>query len=205
MPENQVMSTEPVPVALLYEAGDLGGHLKDALNELGAAIVYESMASNLDRAALAGSGARIVVFNLDPASEAQIDQVYEVLDQGGYEVVFNDADASAQLSGSDHARWARHLAAKILHKPEMVEPPRPAWAESVPRPRAATGVVRAAVESITPVASPVSAPEPPPVPAAAELQLEAMTDEPAAAPVAPASVAAQPEARAALDVPEEIR
>jgi len=201
VPENQVMSTEPVPVALLYEAGDLGGHLKDALNELGAAIVYESMASNLDRAALAGSGARIVVFNLDPASEAQIDQVYEVLDQGGYEVVFNDADASAQLSGSDHARWARHLAAKILHKPEMVEPPRPAWAESVPRPRAATGVVRAAVESITPVASPVSAPEPPPVPAAAELQLEAMTDEPAAAPVAPASVAAQPGEVPTLELP----
>ncbi|HEY2394400.1 MAG TPA: chemotaxis protein CheB [Rudaea sp.] len=177
------MPTESVPVALLYEAGDRGGHLKDALNELGAAIVYESMASNLDRAALAGSGARIVVFNLDPESEAQIDQVYEVLNQGGYEVVFNDADASAQLSGSDHARWARHLAAKILHKPEIAEPPRPAWAESVPRPGVRANVIPAAVESIAPVASPVLPADLPPAPPAAELQLEAMTEKPAFTPV----------------------
>ena len=109
--------TAPVPVALLYQAGDLGGQLKTALHELGAAIVYESQASDLDRVALEGSGARIVVFNLDPESEAQIDHVYDVLDDGDYEVVFNDADASAQLSGWDQARWARNLAAKILHRP----------------------------------------------------------------------------------------
>ena len=133
MPEPQT-STVSVPVALLYQTGDLGGHLKTALNELGAAIVYESQASNLSREALEGSGARIVVFNLDPESEAQIDHVYDVLDAGNYEVVFNDADVSAQLSGWDQARWARHLAAKILHKPEIATPARPLWAESVPEP-----------------------------------------------------------------------
>ncbi len=190
MPENQVMPTEPVPVALLYEADDRGGHLKDALNELGAAIVYESMASNLDRAALAGSGARIVVFNLDAESEAQIDQVYEVLNQGGYEVVFNDADASARLSGSDHARWARHLAAKILHKPEIAEPPRPAWAESVPRPGARKAAAAVASEPVAPIIAP--APPPDPVPAAppVELQLEPMDEVLAGAfaPIAAASV-----------------
>ena len=183
MPENQVMPTESVPVALLYEADDRGGHLKDALNELGAAIVYESMASNLDRAALAGSGARIVVFNLDAESEAQIDQVYEVLNQGGYEVVFNDADASARLSGSDHARWARHLAAKILHKPEIAEPPRPAWAESVPRPGVTTKEVPAvALEPPLAQGLPpqVALPAAPPV----ELQLQPMTEEPAQSPPA---------------------
>ena len=142
MPDVAALPSEAVPVALLYEAGDLGGHLKVALNELGASIVYESQASNLDQAALAGSGARIVVFNLDPESEGEIDQVCDVLDKGGYEVVFNDADASARLSGTDQARWARHLAAKILHKPEIAEPPRPAWAESVPSPgqRAAAAI-----------------------------------------------------------------
>jgi len=133
VPEPQT-STVSVPVALLYQTGDLGGHLKTALNELGAAIVYESQASNLSREALEGSGARIVVFNLDPESEAQIDHVYDVLDAGDYEVVFNDADVSAQLSGWDQARWARHLAAKILHKPEIATPARPLWAESVPEP-----------------------------------------------------------------------
>jgi len=150
--------TAPVPVALLYQAGDLGGQLKTALHELGAAIVYESQASDLDRVALEGSGARIVVFNLDPESEAQIDHVYDVLDDGDYEVVFNDADASAQLSGWDQARWARNLAAKILHKPEIAVPPRPAWAESVPVP----GSRPAAAKPAPSAPPPVAAPEPPP-------------------------------------------
>jgi two-component system chemotaxis response regulator CheB/chemosensory pili system protein ChpB (putative protein-glutamate methylesterase) len=165
VPDIRANTTGAVPVALLYEAGDPGGHLKDALNELGAAIVYEALASNLDRAALAGSGARIVVFNLDSGSDSHIDDVYDVLDQGGYEVVFNDADASARLSGSDQARWARHLAAKILHKPEMAEPPRPAWAESVPRPeqKPASQIV-----SIQSAASEIPEPQLVPMEAAAE-------------------------------------
>jgi two-component system chemotaxis response regulator CheB/chemosensory pili system protein ChpB (putative protein-glutamate methylesterase) len=178
-----------VPVALLYQAGDLGGHLKAALHDLGAAIVYESQASSLDRAALEGSGARIVVFNLDPESEGEIDHVYDVLDAGDYEVVFNDADVSAQLSGWDQARWARNLAAKILHKPEIATPPRPAWAESVPAP----GAKRAAppVAPPTPRAAP---PQPTPEPAAAAAPLPV-----AAAPVAGA--ANEPVAAAAPPAP----
>jgi len=183
VPESQPIPSTSVPVALLYEAGGTGGHLKDALNELGAAIVYESQASNLDRAALAGSGARIVVFNLDPESDAQFDYVYDVLDQGGYEVVFNDGDASAQLSGWDQARWARHLAAKILHKPEMTEPPRPAWAESVPLPgRKPEAVAMAADAPVAP--APAQPPDPLPAMAAADLRLEPMTEEPALSPPA---------------------
>jgi two-component system chemotaxis response regulator CheB/chemosensory pili system protein ChpB (putative protein-glutamate methylesterase) len=180
VPDSQVIPSASVPVALLYEAGGTGGHLKDALNELGAAIVYESQASNLDRAALAGSGARIVVFNLDPDSDAQFDNVYDVLDQGGYEVVFNDGDASAQLSGWDQARWARHLAAKILHKPEMTEPPRPAWAESVPLPgRRPEAAAAAAAAPVAPAPVPAPPTDPLPAMAAAKLQLEPMTEEPA--------------------------
>lgn len=179
MPDPQALPSQAVPVALLYEAGDLGGHLKVALNELGAAIVYESQASSLDRAALAGSGARIVVFNLDPDSEGEIDQVCDALDQGGYEVVFNDADASARLSGTDQARWARHLAAKILHKPEIAEPPRPAWAESVPSPgqRAVASIPNFATApappQIVPIAS-ASAPLPEEPLPEAEITLESI-------------------------------
>lgn len=158
MPESQVSSSTAVAVALLHEAGDRDRHLKDALNELGAAIVYEAQARDLDRVALAGSGARIVVFNLDPESEGEIDQVCEALDQGGYEVVFNDADASGRLSGTDQARWARHLAAKILRNPAFAEPPRPAWAESVPVPAARTPVAAA------PATQPEQAAPPAPTP-----------------------------------------
>jgi chemosensory pili system protein ChpB (putative protein-glutamate methylesterase) len=48
--------------------------------------------------------------------------------------VFNDAQVSSNLSGWDHARWARNLAAKILRRPEISTPPRPPGAESVPTP-----------------------------------------------------------------------
>ncbi len=79
MPNSQAIATS-IPVALLYQTSQRGGHLKDALHELGAAIVYETLAKDVDRVALEGSGARVVVFNLDAESEAQIDHVYDVLD-----------------------------------------------------------------------------------------------------------------------------
>ena len=41
-------------------------------------------------------------------------------------MLFNDGTVSSGLSGWDQARWARHLAAKILNKPEAADPPRPA-------------------------------------------------------------------------------
>jgi chemosensory pili system protein ChpB (putative protein-glutamate methylesterase) len=123
-----------VRVALLNQTNQHGDHLKDALRELGASVVYEAVASDIDRDALEGSGARVVVVNLDSNSDSQIDEVYDLLDSANYEVVFNEAQTSSQLSGWDHARWARHLAAKILHKPEIAVPPRPPGAEAVPTP-----------------------------------------------------------------------
>lgn len=133
MPE-MTESHGSVRVALLNQTNQHGDHLKDALRELGAMVVYEALASDIDRDALEGSGARVVVVNLDSNSDAQIDEVYDLLDSTDYEVVFNEAQTSSQLSGWDHARWARHLAAKILHKPEISVPPRPPGAEAVPTP-----------------------------------------------------------------------
>ncbi len=123
-----------VRVALLYQANHLGGHLRDALKELGAAVVYEALSADIDRDALESSGARVVIVNLDADSDAHIDHVYDLLDEGDYQVVFNDAQVSSNLSGWDHARWARNLAAKILSRPEISTPPRPPGAESVPTP-----------------------------------------------------------------------
>ena len=132
MPE--MTSHDSVRVALLNQTSRHGDHLKDALRELGAMVVYEAITNDLDRDALEGSGARIVVLNLDSDSDARIDEVYDLLDAGNYEVVFNEAQTSESLSGWDHARWARHLAAKILHKPEISTPARPPGAEAVPTP-----------------------------------------------------------------------
>jgi len=129
---NMQMSPD-MRVALLYQASHLGTHLKDALKDLGAQVVYEAPPADIDRDRLEGSGAKVVIVNLDADSDSYIDQLYDVLDAGDYEVVFNDASVSSNLQGWDHARWARNLAAKILKKPDA-SPPRPPGAEAVPTP-----------------------------------------------------------------------
>ncbi|MBL8299795.1 MAG: chemotaxis protein CheB [Rhodanobacteraceae bacterium] len=125
---------ETVSVALLYQTSQLEGHLKEALKELGAAIVYEALTAQMDRDALEGSGAHVVIVNLDPEIESHLDEVYDLLDDERYNVVFNDAQVSSALSGWEQARWSRHLAAKIMGRPEVADPPRPAGAEAPPSP-----------------------------------------------------------------------
>ena len=57
-------------VALLYQTSHLGGHLKDALKEFGANVVYEAPPADIDRDKLEGSGARVVIVNLDADSDS---------------------------------------------------------------------------------------------------------------------------------------
>jgi len=137
-----VPESNAIAVALLYQAGQLGSHLKNALGELGAAVVYEAAPASVDRDALENSGARVVIVNLDAESDNYIDALYDLLDAGDYEVVFNDAQVSSNLQGWDQARWVRHLGSKILRKPEIIEPPRPPGAQAVPTPvqKSASGV-----------------------------------------------------------------
>ena len=129
MPESPAKN---LVVAILQSGQEV--HLKQALQQLGASVVYEAPPASIDRDKLEGSGARVVIVNLDADSDNYIDELYDVLDAGDYEVVFNDAQVSSNLQGWDQARWARHLASKLLHKPEIVEPPRPPGAEPVPTP-----------------------------------------------------------------------
>jgi chemosensory pili system protein ChpB (putative protein-glutamate methylesterase) len=126
-----------VAVALLYQTQELGRHMREALSSLGTPIVYEAATDHLDPGALEESGARVVVVNLDPAVEAHLDEVYGLLEDDRYSVVFNDAQVSSGLSGWDQARWVRHLAAKILGDVD-IDPPRPEGAESIPAPPPAT-------------------------------------------------------------------
>ena len=127
-----MLEANQLTVAILQSVPE--AHLKQALHDLGATVVYESAPAQIDRDKLEASGARVVIVNLDGDSDAYIDQLYDVLDAGDYEVVFNDAQVSANLQGWDQARWARNLAAKLLHKPDMAEPPRPPGAQPVPTP-----------------------------------------------------------------------
>lgn len=129
--ENAVVAERRVPIALLYQAVALHEHLKRALTELGAQVVYETETSKFDRASLASSGARVVVINLDPQVEEDIDQLDDLLVDDELMVVFNDGEVSSRLEGWDAARWARHLATKILGN-EDTNPPRPPGAEAIP-------------------------------------------------------------------------
>jgi len=120
-----------VPIALLYQAVALHEHLKRALTDLGAQVVYETETSKFDRESLASSGARVVVINLDPQVEEDIEQLDDLLVDDELMVVFNDGEVSSRLEGWDAARWARHLATKILGN-EETNPPRPPGAEAIP-------------------------------------------------------------------------
>jgi two-component system chemotaxis response regulator CheB/chemosensory pili system protein ChpB (putative protein-glutamate methylesterase) len=129
-----VPSTEQrheVPIALLYAQQGLQPHLKEALAELGARVVYDAAAAQFDRSALDASGARVVLVNLEADADEEIDALDDLLADDALTVVFNDADVSNRLQGWDQARWARHLAAKIRGGGEL-NPPRPPGAEAVP-------------------------------------------------------------------------
>lgn len=192
------MPESSVPIALLSQVGESSRHVREALAGAGTPIVYEANAAALDRDALEASGARVVVVNLDGDVEAQLDEVYALLDDDRYNVIFNEAQVSLQLAGWEQARWARHLAAKVLGA-DHADPPRPADAEPVPVrvPVAAVAVAEVVevievtevidVIEVAPPAQEAPAAEPAPVlevPAdLADLAAEfALDDAPAAAP-----------------------
>jgi len=60
MPMQNNSTAADMRVALLYQTSHLGGHLKDALKEFGANVVYEAPPADIDRDKLEGSGARVV-------------------------------------------------------------------------------------------------------------------------------------------------
>ena len=139
-------------VALLFDDTELGGQLREALHERGARIVHEGGVSSLSRELLQNSGAEVVVVNLDNAADDALDQLYEAIDGNQRpRIVFNDAQASRALVGWDRARWARHLAVKVLAAGD-IDPPRPQNAPRIEMQTAAT------IEALSGEASHVEAP-----------------------------------------------
>ena len=117
--------TELTPaVALLFDDTELGGQLRGALQERGARIVHEGKVASFSKELQQQVGADVLVVNLDDSADDALDRLYEVIDSDYPRVVFNDAQASRALAGWDRARWARHLAAKVLAVSD-VDPPRP--------------------------------------------------------------------------------
>jgi chemosensory pili system protein ChpB (putative protein-glutamate methylesterase) len=128
------MSDASPAVALLFDDTELGGQLRDALHERGARIVHEGGVSSLSRELLNQVGADVLVVNLDDSADDALDHLYELIDGDRPRVVFNDAQASRKLIGWDRARWARHLAVKVLAVGD-IDPPRPEDARVIDAPR----------------------------------------------------------------------
>jgi chemotaxis response regulator CheB len=101
-------------IALLARAGDAREQLKRAVSDLGAQIVVEADPNDLAPGALADSGATTVLVSVEPAVEAALDRLDAELMAPSLNVMFDEADTTAKLSGWDLNRWARHLAAKLV-------------------------------------------------------------------------------------------
>jgi len=112
-------------VALLFDDAELGGHLRQVLQEHGARIVHEGAVASFDAALQRQLDPDVLVVNLDDEDEGAFDRLVEMIEGDRPRLVFNDANASRALSGWDRARWARHLAVKVMAGGD-VDPPRPA-------------------------------------------------------------------------------
>lgn len=124
------MSETNPKVALLGRPGPAREHLRNALASLGGQITIEGEPGELAPAQVAATGPSVVVVSLDAAMEDQLDEWDELFDTEGLNVIYDEAATTSQLDGWDLARWARHLAAKILGHDRTL-PPAPEGAEAV--------------------------------------------------------------------------
>ena len=136
------MADRGVAVALLFGDEELGSQLRAALVELGARIVHEGAVASFGADEIKATGADIVVVNLDDDADEELDRLYDAIDGDHPRLMFNDAAASRGLQGWDRARWARHLAAKLLEGAD-IDPPRPADARGIELPEPQAPVVHA--------------------------------------------------------------
>ena len=118
-----------VSVALLGPADAAREQLRQALLGLGADLVFEGEVRQ--GGALVGRPPQVLIVNLEPGVEDDLDALQDLLDSPDTSVVFNEREVSSQLTGWDLARWARHLAAKVLGVRDTLPPP-PSGAERLP-------------------------------------------------------------------------
>ena len=118
-------------VALLGRADGARDVLRKALEDLGADVVFEGDPSGATPDQVLQGHPQVVIVNLGAGVEDEIDHLQDVLDSGTVNVVYNESDVTSQLSGWDLARWARHLASKVMGH-ERTIPPAPPGAELLP-------------------------------------------------------------------------
>lgn len=124
---------DPVRIALLGRAGDAREHLRRALSDLGADIAVEGDPTDLEPTAVMAATPAVVIVSLDGGIEEQLDRWDPLFDHPSVNVIFDEAEVTRQLAGWDLARWARHLACKVLQTGDALPPAPP---DAVPLPDA---------------------------------------------------------------------
>ncbi|HET9817567.1 MAG TPA: hypothetical protein VFP92_00190 [Rhodanobacteraceae bacterium] len=132
---------ELLRIALVFGDDAVAAHVREAMQGH-ADIVYATTAADFDATRLAGANAAAALVNLDDGD--WLEGIEASLDAAGIAVVYNDPEISRGLEGWGHARWLRHLLAKLRGSVD-VDPPRPAQAGP------AALDIRAAAEPETPV------------------------------------------------------
>lgn len=118
-------------VALLGRNDGARAQLRQSLEELGASVVFEGDTAGSAANDVLERGPRVVIVNLADNADDELDHLQPVFDAPNVDVVFNESGVSSQLKGWDLARWARHLAAKVLGAGDTMPPP-PPGAEALP-------------------------------------------------------------------------
>ena len=117
------ISVDACVVALLGRDDGARRQLRQALEELGAAVAFEGEPASASDTGVLGVSPNVVIVNLEEGADDDLDHLQAVFDDPAINVVFNDADVSRALEGWDLARWARHLAAKVLGSEDTMPPP----------------------------------------------------------------------------------
>ena len=134
-------------VVVLGRAGDAQQQLQHALDGIGAQTLVAGEIDQLDPEQIRDAHPDVILVSVDERTDPKsLDRWQSLFDTPGTIVVFDDADVSRLLSGWDLARWARHLAAKVLGSADVL-PPVQADAERLPNPaeRDAQPMVESAV------------------------------------------------------------
>jgi hypothetical protein len=118
------MSESQLRVVVLGPAGDAQQQLRYALDELGAQTLAVGDFNELDPVKMRELNPDVWLVSVDENTDpASLEPWQPLFDDPNDTVVFDDADVTRRLSGWDLARWARHLAAKVLGRDDLLLPP----------------------------------------------------------------------------------
>lgn len=100
-------------IAVLASTDAARARLEQAVADLGLELVYSGAVSSSQVAVLREADARVYLIALDPAMEAALDALEDLLPGDDALLLFEDADVLLKREGWDAARWLRHLGVKL--------------------------------------------------------------------------------------------